>query len=140
MKTLILLVSTLGSVALAAKPVGRIPANTSEISVSCSSPKNFAGLSASVSGKLKLSELPNGASRAEGQLKVELNNPRDPWSGEIKALGQYDDLTSVGSDHYFHGGAGVKNARDLMDIYVNYSRPDVSFVTYDGSTYKMVCK
>ena len=55
-------------------------------------------------------------------------------------MGQYDDLTSVNSDRYFHGGATIKISDDIMDIYVNFTRSDVSYIEYNGVTYKMSCK
>ncbi|WP_413612315.1 hypothetical protein [Bdellovibrio sp. HCB-110] len=141
MKILVFLVSVLGSVtALAAGSASRIPANSSELIIDCGTPKNFSGLSASISGKLKLSQLPNGAAKGTGKLKISLLNPRTPWAGVKTVIGQYDDLTSVNSDRYFHGGATIRNSDDIMDIYVNFSRPEMSYVEYDNATYKMVCK
>ncbi|MBS1972524.1 MAG: hypothetical protein JSU04_19615 [Bdellovibrionales bacterium] len=118
----------------------RLPANVNSVAIQCSTPKGFAGLSANVSGSLKLSPMPNGAAKATGKLKISLMNPRNPWSEEKMVLGQYDDLTSVGSDRYFHGGATVKDANDIMEIFVNFTRGGLSFVEYDGTNYKMDCK
>lgn len=118
----------------------RVPASVSKVTVKCESPKGFSGLSASVSGDLKLSSLPNGAAKATGKLKISLLDARNPWTEEKQVLGQYDDLTSVGSDRYFHGGATIKDSNDIMEIYVNFTRPEISYVEYSGKTYKMSCK
>ncbi len=118
----------------------RIPANISELVIDCTSPKGFSGNSAVISGKMKLTPLPNGADKGVGKLKISLLNPLKAWSGEKNVNGTYDDLTSVGSEKYFHGGARIKNSEDIMDIYMNFTRPDLSFVEYSGETYKMSCK
>jgi len=126
--------------AMAGSSSTRVPASVTKLTVQCTPPKGFAGLSATVSGELKLSAIPNGAAKATGKLQVSLNDPRNPWKGEKTVLGQYDDLTSVGSDRYFHGGATMKNDSDVLEIYVNYTRSDLSYVEYAGETYKMSCK
>lgn len=118
----------------------RLPANTSKLAVTCVAPKGFAGLSATMSGELNLTALPNGAAKASGKLKINLLDARNPWSGIKMVMGQYDDLTSAGSERYFHGGATIKNSDDIMEVYVNYTRPDMSFITYADKTYKMACQ
>lgn len=115
-------------------------ASVSKVKIQCSTPKGFAGQSASVSGILKLSALPNGATKGVGKLKISLLDPQNPWSGTKTVIGQYDDLTSVGSDRYFHGGAVMSNEDDIMAIYANFSQPDLSYIEYAGETYRMSCK
>lgn len=118
----------------------RLPANASKLSVDCAPPKMFTGLSASISGDLDLKALPNGAAKATGKLKIVLHDARNPWTGSKTVMGQYDDLTSMGSERYFHGGTSIKNSDDIMEIYVNYTRPNSSFITYAGKTYTTSCK
>lgn len=115
-------------------------ASVSKIKIQCSTPQGFAGQSASVLGTLKLSVLPDGATKAVGKLKIALLDPKNPWSGTKNVIGQYDDLTGVGSDRYFHGGAVMSNEDDIMVIYANFSQPDLSYIEYAGETYRMSCK
>lgn len=136
----IFLAFSLGTLAFSAGPSRRIPASTAKIVINCTQPKKFTGLSANVTGILKLSPLPHGAAQATGTLEISLFNPRSVWSGKRKVMGQYDDLSSVESDEYFHGGARIKNDDDIMEIYVNYTRPEMSSIEYRGSVYKMACK
>lgn len=107
--------------------------------MNCATPKNFQGNSALVTGVLKLKPLPNGASEGKGLLKISLLNPLKVWVGTRKVLGVYDDLTEAGSERYFHGGARVKNGDDILAIYINFSRPDASYVEYGDLKYLTAC-
>lgn len=116
-------------------------AQAASVLVNCTVPTQFQGLAATITGKLDLVTLVSGASQASGKLKVQLINPRTKIAAiEKQVLGQYDDLRAQGKDRYFHGGIIVKNQDDILEIYINFTRSDLSFVSYNNLTYKMQCK
>lgn len=138
--TLLFLSVLISTTAFADKLISRLPANAKTLVLQCDPPKMFNGTSAKVSGKLNLTLLPDGAYQAVGKLEVNILNPRVKSEPIKKTFaGQYDDLTSVGSDKYFYGGATIKNDDDVMSVYVNLSRPDLSYVEH-GERYKMDCR
>ncbi|RYZ75618.1 MAG: hypothetical protein EOP06_32185, partial [Proteobacteria bacterium] len=67
----------------------RVPASLTDLVVSCSQTKGMAGVTASASGTLQLKAMPNGAAKGTGKLKIQILNPRAPWSGEVSVIGQY---------------------------------------------------
>lgn len=111
------------------------------LSIDCSTPAQFQGRSAILKGSLSLTPQVSGSYMASGLIKGQLIEPRaKAIVFEKKAVGQYDDLTSQGRDKYFHGGVIMSNQNDILEVYINLTRKDLSFVSYNNLTYKMECK
>lgn len=126
------------STVVALASVSALAASPKEVAINCQNPKGFAGMSASVAGKLKLTKKPNGAYKGTGELGVALFNGRKSVKAVVKTVGLYDDLESVGSYRSFQGSALI--GKEEATIYVNFTEPSASYVEYQNKFYVTECK